>query len=144
MSLLLFALVLLLFLLSLYSHYLFAVSILPIFIIKVEPCTTCTFNHLLPCSMGIESYMTFKAKFVQRNIAKWQRRQPKYFFYKNIISFLLDYYIQCLKKDERLPYDYFSLMITFRNVIGKWNGLIRTSNNNFGSFSTKIVKMQTS
>ena len=75
---LLFILVLLLLLLSsLYSYYLFfylcfnvivVVSILPIFIIKVEPCATCTFNDLLPCPTGVQSYMTLKAKFVQRNI----------------------------------------------------------------------------
>ena len=33
-----------------------------------EPCSTCTLNDLVPCSIGIESYMTFKARFVQRNI----------------------------------------------------------------------------
>ena len=44
------------------------VSILPIFIIKVEPSATCTLNHLLPCPTGVQSYMTFKAKFVQGNI----------------------------------------------------------------------------
>ena len=63
--------------LSLYLHYLFVlpffnviivISVLPIIIIKIEPCTTCTLNDLAHCSIGIESYMTFKAKFVQRNI----------------------------------------------------------------------------
>ena len=74
---LLFVLVLLFLLLSLYSHYLLfyayfnvivVVSILPIFIIKVEPYTTCTLNDFVPCSIGTESHMFFKTKFVQRNI----------------------------------------------------------------------------
>ena len=43
------------------------VSILPIFIRKVEPCTACTLNDLSR-SIGTESYMTFKEKFVQINI----------------------------------------------------------------------------
>ena len=42
--------------------------LLPIFIIKVEHCTTRTLNDLVPCSRAIQSYMTFKTKFVQRNI----------------------------------------------------------------------------
>ena len=41
-------------------------------------------------------------------------------------------------------YVYIFFYITIRNTTGKWNGLIRWSNNNFGSFSTKIVKIQTS
>ena len=49
------------------------------------------------------------------------------------------------KQDERLPYDYLDTSyITFRNTTGKWNGLMRSSNNDFGSFSTNIVKIQTS
>ena len=47
-----------------YFNVIIGVSILPIFIIKVE---SCTLNNLVPCSIGIESHMTFKAKFVQRN-----------------------------------------------------------------------------
>ena len=55
--LLLFVLVILLLLLSLNLRHLFypdfnvivVVSILP----KVEPCTTCTFYDLVPCSIGI-------------------------------------------------------------------------------------------
>ena len=78
LSLLLFLLVLLLFLLSLYSRHLLVlpfftvivvVRILPNFIIKGEPCTTCTLNDLVPASEGIEFHMTFKAKFEQRNTA---------------------------------------------------------------------------
>ena len=42
--------------------------LLPIFIIKAEHCTTRTLNDLVPCSRAIQSYMTFKTKFVQRNI----------------------------------------------------------------------------
>ena len=43
-------------------------STLPVFIIKVQPCTACTLNDLVPCSIGIKSYVTFKVKFVQRNV----------------------------------------------------------------------------
>ena len=77
---LLFALVILLLLLSLQSHCFFfclfypyfnvivVVSIFPNLIIEVEPCTICTLNDLVPCSIGIQSYMSFKTKFVQIKI----------------------------------------------------------------------------
>ena len=76
--LLIFILVLLLFLLS-HLHYLFIYlfiyfnltvvgTILAVFITKVKPCTTCTLNDLVPCSIEIEPYPIFKAKFVQRDI----------------------------------------------------------------------------
>ena len=74
LSLLLFVLVILLLytriicLFCRYFNVIVTVSILPIFIIKVEPCTTYTLNDLVPCSTGIESYMNVKAKFLQRNI----------------------------------------------------------------------------
>ena len=38
--------------------------ILPTFIIKVKSCTTCTLNELVPCPIGIETYITFKGKFI--------------------------------------------------------------------------------
>ena len=69
----------------------------------------------------------------------------KIFSLKNVIRFFLDYYKLCLKKqDERLLYDHLDdFYITFCNITAKWNGLIPSSNN-FGSFSTKSVKIQTS
>ena len=50
---------LVLFVLTLFNvnvNVIVAVSLLPIFIMKVESCTTCTLNDLVPCSKGIESY----------------------------------------------------------------------------------------
>ena len=44
------------------------VSILTVFIIEVEPCTTCTLKDIVPCSIGIEPYTTFKTKFVHTHV----------------------------------------------------------------------------
>ena len=61
------------------------------------------------------------------------------------MSFLLDFAILPEKQYERLPYNYLDdFYITFWNTTGKWNGLMQRKNSNFGLFSTKIVKIQTS
>ena len=53
------------------SFNVIVVSVLPAFIVVVKPCTTCTLNDLVPCSIGIKPYTNLKTKFVQRNLLNW-------------------------------------------------------------------------
>ena len=50
------------------SFNVIVVSVLPAFIVVVKPCTTCTLNDLVPCSIGIKPHTNLKTKFVQRNL----------------------------------------------------------------------------